>query len=404
MQKYLLTLLMLVAMTIPSVALAQVAPAGAVVGDGTQQKLRFYGLSMDFAAYDTSATNATYYYNTLDMYFLPTWAVGRLAFKGTRFERLALSGRFTLSRPLAGYDEAYFNQYADQGPLTPCSNLTTSTQGGTINPADVQRCPHNAQYRWDYSDIQLIVSNGRLFTIPGVKINFNPSIIFGLPTSLQSRFATLRLTMAAALGFSRVFFEGKLNARYTLNASKNFHEFTTTHIDAAPQQTGPRSNIGEGYFSDDAQILTFTQGAGARSQSYGFGHIFGLDISPTDALSFTIMYILRQGVPYETPDSIDYGNVKGLDGCASGQAVAGNSGSAISCDTVLRVNQIFWLSAGYQVNDWLNVSASFITASPQRKPDGSLRQPFADFGANGFSQVSFGASLSIDKVFAKLIP
>ena len=87
---------------------------------------------------------------------------------------------------------------------------------------------------------------------------------------------------------------------------------------------------------------------------------------------------------------------------ARARRLAQNSGS-----NVLRQghadSQIFWATVSYQALDWLGVSLSLITASPQRHPDGTPRQPFLSVDYNAFSQVSFGATVSLEKAAAKLI-
>jgi len=100
------------------------------------------------------------------------------------------------------------------------------------------------------------------------------------------------------------------------------------------------------------------------------------------------------------PDTISY-NGQDHNTYQTGMTVAGNSGSNI-LQVAHRDAQWFWLTASYQINDWLGASIALITISPQRKPDGSLRQPFISTDYNAFSQVSFGLTLSIEKAAAKL--
>lgn len=399
--------LVLVAGATAAPAFAQAPPVGAVEGQN-EKPLRFYGFAMDFSVYDSSGLNGTYYNNTLDFYFLPNWQVGRLLLKGTRFERLILGGRFVLSRPLAGFDEGYFNEYSNLGPAKQCANLQTSTQGGIVDVSQVGRCDVPRNYRWDYGDVVLSLVAPRVYTIPVVGININPGIIGTIPASVQSRFQTTRFALGATLGLNRGFL-GRLNARYTLGFTKLFHKYTTPRAseDGAPLEDGTIANnvrLSQAFDSSLANAPTdvrtnpyFFSTVGGRNPNFGLSHIFGLDITATEALSFSVMYILRQSFPYTVPCVSDYANVSGIDLCANGSEVASKSGSDITLEPQ-RVSQIFWVSAGYQINDWLNISASLVTASPQKAPDNSVRQPFLYVNANNFSSVSLGASFSIDHI------
>lgn len=403
--------LVLVAGAAAAPAFAQAPPVGAVEGQN-EKPLRFYGFAMDFSVYDSSGLNGTYYTNTLDFYFLPNWQVGRLLLKGTRFERLILGGRFVLSRPLSGFDEGYFNQYSDLGPAKQCANLQTSTQGGIVDVNQVGRCDVPSNYRWDYGDIVLSLIAPRVYTIPVLGININPGIVGTIPASAQSRYQTLRFALGGTLGLNRGFL-GRLNARYTFGFTKLFQQYTTPRAseDGAPLQNGfvaANYNLSQSFDASLVDATTdirtnpyFFSTVGGRNPNFGLSHIFGLDITATEALSFSVMYILRQSFPYTVPCVVDYANLDGINVCENGSVVAAKSGSDITLNPQ-RVSQIFWVSAGYQINDWLNVSASLVTASPQKAPDNSYRQPFLYLNANGFSSVSLGASVSIDHILDHL--
>jgi hypothetical protein len=129
-------------------------------------------------------------------------------------------------------------------------------------------------------------------------------------------------------------------------------------------------------------------------------HIFGVDFAPTEKLSFSALYILIDAFAYAAPCNITFNGMP-LNVCANGDAVAANSGS-----NILRVGhkdtQVLWLTAGYQVLDWLNLNIAWINWAPQRKPDGSIRQPFISTNYDAFTTVSFGATVSIEKAAGKI--
>lgn len=408
MRKSFLAAVALAAVLAPAAAHAQAQPAGDIVS-GKSEKVRFYGFAMDYSLYDATSLNAVNYTNEISMYFLPRWNLGRLWMKSTPFERLAISGRFVLAYDPVGYDEGSYAAGSDLGPAQPCSNLTPSTNGGVIDASQVKRCDYPQNHRWDPGDIWLTISNARIVTIPKVGINISPSIRFVLPTSKQSQYQTLQLGLTGGLRADRSFFGDKFGLSYTLLATKNFHRFTSpvgqeTSFGTADPQIGYSENyhlsnaLAPGGGADPFNATSFS-----RNSSYGFTHIFGIDINPTDKLSFSILYILVDNFRYPWPDN-DTITVNGQphDLQEAGQKVAANSGS-----NVLRQghadSQIFWATVGYQALDWLNVSLSLITASPQRHPDGTPRQPFLSVDYNAFSQVSFGATVSLEKAAAKLI-
>lgn len=390
----------------PAAAYGQAQPAGDIVS-GKSEKVRFYGLAMDFSAYDASSLNALNYTNEISMYFQPRWNLGRLWMKGTPFERLAISGRFVLSYDPVGYDEGSYIASSDLGPPQPCSNVTPSTNGGTVDPTQIKRCDYPQYHRWDPGDIWLSVSNARIVTIPGVGIGLSPSMRFVLPTSKQSQYQTLLLGLTGGLRADRSFFDGKFGLNYTLLATKNFHRYTSPVAVAAETQGDTLVGYSPNYHLSDAISPggpePFNLTSFARNSSYGFTHIFGIDVEPIDKLSISVLYILVDNFryPYSDNDTILV-NGQPHDLQKTGQQVAANSGSNV-LQQAHSDSQIFWATVGYQALDWLNVSLSLITASPQRHPDGTLRQPFLSFDYNAFSQVSFGFAVSLEKVAAKLI-
>ena len=193
---------------------------------------------------------------------------------------------------------------------------------------------------------------------------------------------------------------------YSIAATKNVHKYTAPNF-----QCGADDLLGGSYFTPgylDSNVATRTDTyapyltGGKLNPSWGVNHIFTVDVTPIDKLGISLIYVMSQAFPY--PANCNSGmNIQGYtdNSCAGGMAVAASQSSGISTDSQ-RVNQIFWLTVGYQVLDWLNISAALITATPQKAENNSLRQPFLSFDYNAFSTVSLGATVSIDKVAAKL--
>ena len=372
------------------------APAG---GNPTEEltakkneKVRFYGFGMEYAIYDGSALNAANYSNELDQYFLPSWNFGKLWLKNTPFKNLGLAGRFTLGRVLTGYDESSFAHDSDQGPLQPCSSITPSTQGGVVDPTMVQRCNTNQVHRWDYGDVWLTLRNPKIYTIPKLLVNISPSVRVVIPASLQSRKNTLMLGTTTSVGLSRAFLGDKVTIGYSAGLTLNAFGSKT------PVYTPGNENNGVSVI--DRSGGPFIEAAGGSNSPWGVIQVASIDYAPLEKLSFSLLYIYINSHTYALSDNATYAGYD-VNTYDNGMAVAGNSGSNIQ-RSVAKDSQWFWATAGYQALDWLNLSVSLITISPARKPDGTLRQPFLSTDYNAFSSINVGASVSIEKVAAKL--
>jgi hypothetical protein len=140
-----------------------------------------------------------------------------------------------------------------------------------------------------------------------------------------------------------------------------------------------------------------------RNSSYSFQHIFNVEVHPTEKLTISVLYILNDAFRYPVPDTwTDPNTGMTYNTYETGMAVAGNSGSNI-LRTGHSDTQILWASIGYDLTDWMDVSLAWINASPQRKPDGSLRQPFFGTDYNAFSQLNFGFNFVIERLGSKLL-
>ncbi len=251
------------------------------------------------------------------------------------------------------------------------------------------------------------MKNPKIITIPYALININPGLSLVLPTSAESQYATLRAAPGASLGATRSFLDGKLTIGYSFWFTKYFQQYTTPGV----RTDGPQLQqqvVAAGYEYTDVESTTANFLAdpahvgtiGGYNPNYSFRHTFSVDINPIEKLSISALYILIDAFAYAAPCQTTINGVP-YDLCNAGDAVAANSGS-----NILRVghkdSQIFWLTVGYDVFDWLNVNIAWINSSPQRKPDGSLRQPFISTDYDAFTTINLGASISIEKAAAKL--
>jgi hypothetical protein len=363
---------------------------------------RFYGFAFDLSFWDGSNLNAVNYSNIFAFLFEPVWNFGKVAFKDTRFASMALAGRLVMEIPFFTYDEAYIDPTSDNGLPQPCSNVTTSTNGGLVDPTAFQRCGTYRKYRAHFGDALLTLKNPKIVEIPYAKINVNPSITFSLPTSLESQFANLYLGVGAGLGVTRSFFDGKLTVGYSFGATKFFHQYNVPVYRTNPIGDGAITNnydtqtgFSQGYIGDP----TYLGNSASFNSDYGFRHTFLADLAPTDKIGVTALYILIDTFK-NAPEHCDITyNGQSYNICDSTNAVAG---VPVQFHGHPIPSQVIWITAGYQALDWLNVNIAYITWSPTRFPDNSPRQPFFSADYNGFSSVSLGATISIDKAAAKI--
>jgi hypothetical protein len=390
------------------------AQAGASVGSGaptTEVKQegppRFYGLGLDFALFDGTGLNAVNYNNSLSMYFVPTWAAGHYfdPMRRTRFSTFTVSLRFALTRPLAGYDDANYSEYSDNGYAVRCSNLAPSSSG-TVDPNQVRRCQYDSNFRWDPGDLWLSFSNPKIYQIPYALIDINPGVRLVFPTSLESRYQTMRLSATALLGASRRLLGDKLKFGYTFGFTKYFHEWTTPgeSPDGAPlrdqlvtngyefSDIAPNTNS---FLADPSRVGTI----GGYNPDFGFTHYFTVDYAPTEKWSISLLYLLFDTFAY--PAHLN--NV--------GVGVGDTTNVEANCRTVSqgpcgrghKDTQVLWITVGYQVTDYLGLSLSWINWAPLRYPDNSYRQGVISTDYNAFTQVNFGATLSIEKLAGKFL-
>ena len=74
-------------------------------------KPRFYGFSFDLTTADGSGLNSTghNYRNDFVWYFEPSWNIGQMYLRNSRWRTLQLQARFSLTANVSGTDEANFS-------------------------------------------------------------------------------------------------------------------------------------------------------------------------------------------------------------------------------------------------------------------------------------------------------
>lgn len=371
------------------------------------QDLRYGGVGMDVTLANGSGLNTVgqNYRNDLSLRFEPRWEVGRRFFSQSPvWSKLNLSGRFTLTRALSGTDAASFGPNVNGQPITPCSDVTPSANGGVINPDQVQRCnPASNDRRIGYSDVWISASLPRYAKIPKLGLELSSSVRVILPTSLESRYDSLRMGMTAASSLGRGFFSDRVRISYGLGLTKNLHAYTTPGLSpsgsSAAEQggnpySGPTGTSISNLYNDPSRV-----GGDNFNTSWSVLNSLSAMYKINDKWSIDALYWFVDGFTYGHPCvSTVAGQV--VDTCSTGDAVAAGSGADLT-RVGHRKSQIFWSSVNYSFNKWLGFSLAWINWAPRLKPDSSYRQGFISTDYNAFTTVMFGATISVDELAAR---
>lgn len=392
----------------PKVALSQ-GLSGQVIGAKQDDKPKFGGFGFDFTLADSMGLNAVghNYRNDLSFYLEPHWNVGaRFMPKLPVLKRLVISARFIVTQNLAGTDEGNFNGTANSGPQGTCSNLTPSTNGGTIDPTKVGYCnPAQNDRRTDYNDLWVNFALPGFYKIPKIDVRLNGVVRLVFPTSMQSRFETLRTGLTFQLGAGRSFWKGRIRLGYTFGFTKNFHGSTTAG--QTPDDPNEARAQGGNYY-DGATGTTISNlysdptrlGATGRvNTSYSIINIISGGVQFHEKVGMNILYIPVDGWTYGQTCNQTINGLE-IDTCATGDQVAAASGSTTNRPGH-RPSQVFWASLDYQPLPYLGFSLAWITWSGRQKPDGSYRQGLISTDYNAFTSVMLSSTLSIDGLLGK---
>jgi hypothetical protein len=371
-------------------------------------KPKLYGFSFDLTTADGSGLNAVghNYRNDFIWYFEPAWNIGQMYLRGTRWRTLQLQARFSVTANVSGTDEANFGGTSNATPAGTCPG-TTINDSGQLDPGSVGYCnPAANNRRADYSDVWLTLRNPRVYTIPKIDVYLNPAFRVLLPTSMESRFQTLVMALTPSLALGRTFWKDRIRVGYGFGFTKNFHTHTTTQL--TPSSGGSAGTAG-GNPSDGAvgtSIANFYNdptrvGAiGPFNVNYSFSHTISGGIQLTDRWSFDVLYVVIDAFIYEgacTSSNVTVGGVA-VDTCASGSAVAANSGADLHGH---HDSQVFWATLGYQPLDWLGLSLTWINWAPLTKLDSSYRQGIISTNYDSFTTVQLAATITVDKLAAR---
>jgi hypothetical protein len=409
---------------------AQALPPGQEAESAVVKKPPFYGLGFEVSVWNSSGLwfGGGAYRNEFGFLLQPNWSIGRTFIGKGPLRTMNLSARFFFNAPVAGFDDSYQTGDAPAwSEQQPCA-LNVDT---TLRQQDLPRCPWGrGARRADYSDLQLTLTNPRIYTVPTLKVHLDPSLVVVLPTSAQSRLQTLVMQFTPQLGVGREFVNNRIAVAYTYGLGLPIFRYATGEIytggggSAALPYDQNVLNFGESNFYSDpgrASLLCF-RGERCRNPTLSSQHTIRGTVSFNDDISLTVIY--RVSSSYFLNPS---GCLEVVDGTGASMQVCPNTTPDYFKDrqpgSYWVDNQLFWAMLSWQVRSWVGLSLSYITASPlwqyarsepamgslseaeaqNARPLRSYRQGLFSFDANAFTSINLGVDFSIEALAAKFL-
>lgn len=216
---------------------------------------------------------------------------------------------------------------------------------------------------------------GRLtfYTVPRTKTSFNIGLIAQFPTSISSRYQTLRLALRPGLGLTQPIVPG-LTLLLRTEFRKNFHAYTSP----VGKVDDEGSNVflgrqGGGEFVGDARISP-----GGNNISYDFWNRALLSYSFLDGWAANAILIVINGFTYE------------------GYPIDDSSGVGAKAGRGQRDQAYAELSGGYTWGGKYTLGGGVLTQGSLTPADGKgIRFPFFDFSSTAQNLTSLFLRLSI---------
>ncbi|MBN2722689.1 MAG: hypothetical protein JXR95_01315 [Deltaproteobacteria bacterium] len=329
-------------------------------------------------------------------HFTLGYRLGKELFGKGFFKPLTVSANFSLSNELVGNDPRYRTAYFSDSSLYTSSMSSLALVDSVYTPKESDSTPRivsGAMKRPDYSDVVINLSHPSIYTIPVAKIGISGSFSATVPTSLTSRNVGLKTKLDYSIGFSRSFKIGSmsLGLEYGFGFTQYFYDYETASIN---------SNDDPVYVNGIAYDPLTYDGV-SRNTEFAFTNMLGVSFSPIKKLSVNASYGLLtmrsynfSNCEYTTPDGMI------INVCDTTTAVRtyddGGRGR--------RDYQMFSLGASYKLLDYLSLSLTLNTFTPQLKPSTEeYQQPFLSFDRNNYSSVMFKVSYSFDSFYNKVI-
>lgn len=371
---------------------------------------RFYGFTFDLTTADGSGLNSVghNYRNDFVWYFEPAWNIGQMYLRGSRWRTLQLQARWALTANASGTDEANFSGNSNASPAGTCPG-TSINGNGTVDPGSVGYCnPSSNTRRADYSDLWLTLRSPHLYTIPKINVALSPGFRVVLPTSMESQYQTLVMSLTPSIAAGRTFWHDRIRVGYGFGFTKNFHRYTSPLL--APENGGMAATAG-GNYSDGpygAGLSNFyldpsREGTiGGYNVSYSLIHTISGGVQISDKWSVDVLYLIIDSFTYDHSCATTNVDIAGIqyDTCTAGDRVAANSGAQLARPSH-RDSQVFWATIGYQALDWLGLSLAWINWAPLQYPNSKYRQGIISTDYDQFTTVQLSATITIDRLAAR---
>lgn len=329
--------------------------------------------------------------------FRAGWKMGRILFpENKNLKPLSLSASFSMSNEILGNDPRYRSQYFNDTELYGHNLSYLGVNDSILSRSDAEnldRRVSGAQRRMDYSDINLKLSHGSLFTIPTLDIKVSGAMGFVIPTSLTSRNVGLNTKWDTTLNFARSFKVGgkDLSLSYGLTFTYYFYKYKTSYIQP----------MSEPVVVNGVTYDTMSNESVSRTNEFGFTNMFGVEYEIMKDVSVSMSYGLLTLRTHQF-DNCDYTTPTGevINVCETTNSVRGyDPGSRGRRDF-----QMFSAGVSYNALDYLSLELSLSSFTPQRKPNSEdYQQPFLSFDRNNYSSVMFNISYSVDAFYKKVV-
>jgi hypothetical protein len=321
--------------------------------------------------------------------------LGKQLFPKTFFKGLRLVSTFSFSNEFIGNSSKYRTSYFSNPDFLSQNVSYLGVDDSMLTESessDVDYKEDGTQKRVDYSDIIITMKHDSIAKLPG-GIGLAGSLGFSIPTSLTSRNAGLKTKMDYNLGVSKIFKLGKkmLIVGYDFTFTHYIYSYTTPGI----------NHLDDGFVINGVEYDTVNYNTAGRLSEFGYTNMGYLMFQPIKKLTILGAYALLtfqsqkfENCIYTTPDGMQ------INVCATTDDVRGyDDGSRGTRDY-----QMFMLSASYKMLDYLSLSLTLNTFTPQTKANSTdYQQPFLSFNRNNYSSLMFKVSYSFDSFYKKKV-
>jgi len=213
--------------------------------------------------------------------------------------------------------------------------------------------------QWYVSDTSLSFSHAQIYKIPVAEIGISAGLSLGFPSSLQSQFRSLIMSVRGNIGLSRSV--GPVYFGYGFGFFKNFNQYTMPMLD--------RKKVGDkvilAHYRGNEQLTTDLVAVGGLNTSFGLSNSFTVSWSIIDELSLAVQYSLTHGWTYGSYPK---------DELSSEYAHGGMS---------RRDGQSGVIDLSYSFNPYVSASLGIQTAvAPKTADNKAFIFPFANFSNN----------------------